>query len=212
LGSSISHFDTVASPNLLMEPYINTNLGSDLDLTDEQLFDVGWTPLDTDGDGVADAVDNCRQVSNPDQADLDGDGEGDACDNDIDGDGLDNATELVLGTYPDNPDSDSDGLNDGEEVNQYMTDPLNADSDGDYLDDGDEVNVYGSDPSHDDTGDLAPRGTPDGALNTGDLVVLLRLVTGLETPVAPEGVLADMNHDGLLNAADILLLSAALGL
>ena len=34
----------------------------------------------------------------------------------------------------------------------------------------------------------------------------------LETPDARESVLADMNHDGLLNAADILLLTAALGL
>jgi len=37
---------------------------------------------DTDGDGVADAVDNCPEVSNPDQADSDGDGIGDACDED----------------------------------------------------------------------------------------------------------------------------------
>jgi len=211
-GSSISHFDTAASPNLLMEPYITPNLGSDLDLTDEQLFDVGWTPADTDGDGVADAVDNCPQDPNPGQTDTDGDGAGDACDSDIDGDGLDNATEQSLGTDPVNPDSDGDGLGDGEEVNLYATDPLNADSDGDYLGDGEEINVYGSDPNHDDTGDLAPRGNPDGTLSTGDLVVLLRLVLRLETPDAREAVLADMNHDGLLNAADTLLLTAALGL
>ncbi len=35
---------------------------------------------DEDGDGVADAVDNCPQLPNADQADLDGDGVGDACD------------------------------------------------------------------------------------------------------------------------------------
>jgi len=35
---------------------------------------------DTDGDGVADAVDNCPAVANPDQADSDGNGIGDACD------------------------------------------------------------------------------------------------------------------------------------
>ncbi len=211
-GSSISHFDTAASPNLLMEPYITSNLGSDLDLTDEQLFDVGWTPVDTDGDGVADVVDNCPQVSNPGQADLDGDGQGDACDNDIDGDGLDNATELILGTFPDNADSDGDGLGDGEEVNLYTTDPLLPDSDGDHLGDGDEVNIYGSDPNHDDTGDVAPRSNPDGSLNSGDMVVLLQLVLGLETPDARETALADMNHDSLLNAADVLLLWKALGM
>lgn len=35
---------------------------------------------DADGDGVADAADNCPHVANPDQADADGDGVGDACD------------------------------------------------------------------------------------------------------------------------------------
>lgn len=36
---------------------------------------------DADGDGVPDAIDNCPDVFNPDQADSDGDGIGDACDN-----------------------------------------------------------------------------------------------------------------------------------
>ncbi len=34
---------------------------------------------DSDGDGVADEVDNCPEVANPDQWDTDQDGEGDAC-------------------------------------------------------------------------------------------------------------------------------------
>ena len=43
--------------------------------------------VDADGDGVADAVDNCPTTVNPGQADLDGDGVGDVCDSDADGDG-----------------------------------------------------------------------------------------------------------------------------
>ncbi len=41
---------------------------------------LGDRPPDTDGDGVADAQDNCPYVPNPDQMDSDGDGIGDACD------------------------------------------------------------------------------------------------------------------------------------
>jgi hypothetical protein len=42
-------------------------------------FTVPLVP-DADGDGVADASDNCPLVANPTQADRDGDGIGDACD------------------------------------------------------------------------------------------------------------------------------------
>jgi hypothetical protein len=44
LGSSISHFDTVAAPNLLMEPFINGDLRSarNLDLTPSLMQDIGW--------------------------------------------------------------------------------------------------------------------------------------------------------------------------
>ncbi len=43
-GSSISHWDTSATPNLLMEPFINSNLAPsfDLDLTPYLFEDIGW--------------------------------------------------------------------------------------------------------------------------------------------------------------------------
>lgn len=37
---------------------------------------------DTDLDGISDDIDNCPDISNPDQADVDGDGLGDMCDRD----------------------------------------------------------------------------------------------------------------------------------
>ncbi|MBT31325.1 MAG: hypothetical protein CMO01_16850, partial [Thalassobius sp.] len=43
--------------------------------------------LDTDGDGIADYLDNCPLAANLNQADFDGDGIGDLCDSDDDNDG-----------------------------------------------------------------------------------------------------------------------------
>jgi hypothetical protein len=44
------------------------------------LVDEGASGLDSDGDGVAGACDNCPSVANPYQGDADADGEGDLCD------------------------------------------------------------------------------------------------------------------------------------
>ena len=46
-GSSISHWDPVASPNLLMEPAINGDLNHALDLTLPLLHDLGWLDEET---------------------------------------------------------------------------------------------------------------------------------------------------------------------
>jgi len=75
---------------------------------------------DTDGDGVPDAIDNCPNAANPDQADPFGDGAGAPCDLDLDLDGLPNDWEAVFGLDPANPgdanlDLDGDGLSNAEE-------------------------------------------------------------------------------------------------
>lgn len=45
-GSSVSHWDTTAFPNLLMEPVINQDLTHSLDLTVNLLADTGWSISD----------------------------------------------------------------------------------------------------------------------------------------------------------------------
>ena len=58
---------------------------------------------------------------------------------DNDNDTLCNGLEADIGTDPNNPDTDDDGLSDGEEVLTYGTDPLNADTDGDGILDGEDI-------------------------------------------------------------------------
>lgn len=65
---------------------------------------------------------------------------------DSDGDGLLNSYELLIGTDPNDPDTDNDGLSDGQEVQIHGTDPLNPDTDGDGLSDSMEVNTTNTDP------------------------------------------------------------------
>ncbi len=71
--------------------------------------------LDADGDYIPDALDNCTNVQNPDQADSDGDGIGDACPiyQDFDGDGVpdkeDNCPNIATSDFADR---DGDGVGD----------------------------------------------------------------------------------------------------
>jgi hypothetical protein len=98
LGSSASHYDTVAFRNLLMEPAISADLTHSLappeDLTLPLMRDIGWFP-DADVDGIADDDDNCPNTQNADQADYDGDDQGDACDADDDNDGVPDANDVI---------------------------------------------------------------------------------------------------------------------
>ena len=71
---------------------------------------------------------------------------------DSDYDGLSNCREKhLLGTSHKDPDSDDDGVDDGDEIADG-TDPLDPDSDDDGLDDGEEADL-GTDPSDPDSDD-----------------------------------------------------------
>lgn len=97
---------------------------------------------DADGDGIPDELEV--------ELGLDPTNPVDALE-DSDGDDLTNREELVdFGTDPRVPDTDGDGLADGEEAfgadDGFVTNPLLADTDGDQLRDGLEIQT-GSDPT-----------------------------------------------------------------
>lgn len=56
-GSSVSHFSDAASPNLLMEPIIRRGVPLTLDLTRQQMRDIGWY-RDSNADRVPDVIGN----------------------------------------------------------------------------------------------------------------------------------------------------------
>ncbi|MFN3873714.1 MAG: OmpA family protein [Ignavibacterium sp.] len=76
---------------------------------------------------------------------------GETCQSDRDNDGLTKCEEQELGTDIKNPDSDADGIKDGDEVKIYKTNPLNADTDSDGISDYDELFVYKTNPLSTDT-------------------------------------------------------------
>ncbi|HVN39509.1 MAG TPA: Ig-like domain-containing protein [Myxococcota bacterium] len=85
-------------------------------LDDGKRIDFGTVTVlvihDQDGDGIADEVDNCTLVANPDQRDTDGDGYGNVCDADLNGDGMVNFQDLAIFRQKfgsNDPDADFDG-------------------------------------------------------------------------------------------------------
>lgn len=76
---------------------------------------------------------------------------GETCNSDRDDDGLKKCDEKKIGTNIKNPDTDADGLSDGNEVNLYLSNPLIKDSDGDSVLDFEEVQIYKTSPINTDT-------------------------------------------------------------
>lgn len=162
-------------------PEQTTKIAYDPDSQRKKYIADGET-TDTDGDGLPDNVE--KQIkTDPKKPDTDKDGLTDYQEHfltgtdptiydsiqkgisdakvDIENDGLSNEKEIQLRTDPKHPDTDRDGLTDGDEVNRYKTDPLNPDTDGDGISDGDEVK-NGTDPLKKGSSNSNPNTNPGG--------------------------------------------------
>lgn len=110
---------------------------------------------DADGDRVGDACDDCPYTTNPGQADRDGDGVGDACDNCV-------ATPNPAQTDrdgdgigdacagPAETDSDADGVPDARDDCPRTADASQADGDRDGVGDACDLCPHVADPAEDD--------------------------------------------------------------
>lgn len=94
-------------------------------------------------------------------------------------------------------DSDGDGLNDGDEINIYLTDPFDPDTDHDGISDGDEVNIYATNPNNVDT-------DSDGAQDGLEVTSGTNPLDNSSFPTSPDG---DLNGDGTVDAVDVMLIS-----
>jgi hypothetical protein len=164
---------------------------------------IGFNPLFKTGDR-----DNCPNISNPDQADSNDNGTGDACEqippseegnicnqncttvNDPDSDGLSDTEEAVLGTDPNNPDTDGDGILDGIDNCPLTANADQKDTDGDGIGDACDTDADG-----------------DGILNAVDNCPLVANVDQADMNQDSEGDACDedIDGDGLTNAEEIAL-------
>ncbi len=113
---------------------------------------------DSDGDGMPDEWEDSHGL----------DSSVDDADKDPDGDNLINLAEYQNDTDPQDADSDQDNLDDGEEVNEYATNPNLKDTDGDGLRDGYEKLAWMNEDMQTEPLQADSEDEPDGILDGDD--------------------------------------------
>ena len=151
----------------------------------QTLFGADPNLIDTDGDGLTDEFEIQYAVPYhvPNLVDTDSNGIEDGIE-DTDSDNLNALEEQSAKTDPLTPDTDKDGILDGDEVKVYFTNPLNSDTDNDGILDGDELRA-GTDPLNADS-------DGDGILDSQDtLKSIVKRTDGVQVMVTGQGYLGD---------------------
>jgi len=197
----------------------------------EALLNTNPNKADTDGDGIDDLTEVGPDLTAPLDSDLDGiiDALDVSNDADSDNDGLTDQQELILKSNPESVDSDGDGINDYLEIGSDINDPLDTDEDGilnlnDPDDDNDQLNTryesrIGTNPLRQDSdgdtlSDFQELGNTDknNILDTDDDGKINpidpdddndSLPTKVELRLGTNPLLADTDHDGRTDDSEI---------
>jgi len=178
------------------------------------LTDEDWSGVDSDGDNVRNACDNCDTVYNPSQIDTDHDDLGNACDNcptavnpdqaDPDGDGLGSACDDCPVDYnPNQVDFDADRVGDACDNCLFDFNPgqgdIDSDLEGDVCDFDDGLILqFRADPNYIEWQE--EMGPTSWNVYEGDLDVLK--ATGVYTQVPGSNPLADRRCGESFNWVD----------
>lgn len=162
----------------------------------EAILNTDPTKSDSDGDGINDAIEVGANPERPLDTDLDGIIDAlDSIDNtDTDNDGISDSQELKLKSNPELADSDDDGINDSEELGGNPEQPLDTDNDGllNIIDrDDDNDNLSTRYETRIGTNPLASDSDKDG------------LADNVEAKRPDSDELQDTDKDSLINPIDV---------